>query len=64
MAVSPVEFLRQVRQEVGKVTWPSRKEVGVTTVMVFMMVIMASVFFALVDWGLGHIVRFVLSAGG
>jgi len=63
MAVSPVEFLRQVRQEVGKVTWPTRKEVGVTTVMVFMMVIMASVFFALVDWVLGHAVRFLLSAG-
>jgi len=63
MAVSPVEFLRQVRQEVSKVTWPTRKEVGVTSVMVFMMVILASVFFALVDWGLGHAVRLVLSAG-
>jgi preprotein translocase subunit SecE len=64
MAVSPVEFLRQVRQEVAKVTWPTRAEVGATTFMVFVMVILASVFFALVDWALGHAVRFVLSLGG
>ena len=64
MAVSPVEFLRQVRQEVGKVTWPTRKEVGITTFMVFVMVILASIFFALVDWGLSHIVRLVLGGGG
>jgi preprotein translocase subunit SecE len=60
---SPVEFLRQVRQEVGKVTWPTRKETSVTTIMVFAMVIAASLFFFLVDLGLGHLVRFVLGIG-
>jgi len=64
MAVSPVEFLRQVRQEVSKVTWPTRKEVGITTIMVFAMVILASVFFAVVDWGLSQAVRLVLGGGG
>jgi preprotein translocase subunit SecE len=61
---SPVEFLRQVRQEVGRVTWPSRKETMITTTMVFLMVIAAAVFFFLVDLGLGHLVRLVLGIGG
>ena len=60
---TPVEFLRQVRQEVGRVTWPSRKETGVTTAMVFAMVIAAAIFFFLVDLGLGHFVRLVLGLG-
>jgi preprotein translocase subunit SecE len=65
MAISsPVEFLRQVRQEVGKVTWPTRKETTVTTIMVFAMVIVAALFFFLVDLGLGHLVRLVLGIGG
>jgi preprotein translocase subunit SecE len=57
---SPVEFLRQVRQEVGRVTWPSRKETMITTAMVFLMVVAAAIFFFLVDLALGHAVRFVL----
>jgi preprotein translocase subunit SecE len=57
---SPVEFLRQVRQEVGRVTWPSRKETMITTGMVFLMVVAAAIFFFLVDLALGHAVRFVL----
>src|SRR6185312_7397795 len=57
---SPVEFLRQVRQEVGKVTWPTRKETGVTTGLVLLLVVLAAVFFFLVDLGLGHLVRLVL----
>ena len=60
---SPVEFLRQVRQEVSKVTWPTRKETGVTTSMVLLMVVAAALFFFLVDLGLGHLVRLVLGIG-
>ncbi len=60
---SPVEFLRQVRQEVGKVTWPTRKETGVTTGMVLLMVVASAVFFFLVDFALGHLVRAVLGIG-
>jgi preprotein translocase subunit SecE len=60
---SPVEFLRQVRQEVGRVTWPTRKETTITTAMVFLMVIAAAIFFYLVDIGLGLLVRFVLGIG-
>ena len=47
--LSPVEFFRQVNQERKKVTWPTRKETTITTIMVFVMVAVASVFFLLVD---------------
>ena len=50
---TPAQFIRQVRQEVSKVTWPSRKETTITTVMVFVMVVLASLFFLAVDWLLG-----------
>ncbi len=60
---SPAEFFRQVRQEVARVTWPSRKELTVTTAMVFVMVVVAAIFFFVVDEVLGYIVRFVLGAG-
>ncbi|HYI89248.1 MAG TPA: preprotein translocase subunit SecE [Beijerinckiaceae bacterium] len=54
---NPFEFLQQVRAEGAKVTWPSRKETIITTVMVFVMAILASLFFLVVDqilrWGVG-----------
>ena len=62
-SISPVEFLRQVRQEVGKVTWPTRRETVQTTAMVFLMVILAALFFFVVDLVLGHAVRYVLNLG-
>jgi len=60
---SPVEFVRQVRQEVAKVTWPSRKETAVTTLMVFLMVFVAAAFFFVMDQILSNGVRFVLRLG-
>ena len=62
-SISPLEFLRQVRQEVSKVTWPSRKETGVTTAMVFAMVVLAAMFFFLIDQLLAAGVRFFLGLG-
>ena len=50
---TPAQFIRQVRQEVSKVTWPTRKETTITTAMVFVMVVLASLFFLAVDWVLG-----------
>ncbi len=61
---SPGAFIRQVRQEAAKVTWPSRKETGVSTAMVFVMVTLAALFFFLVDQALAWIVRVVLGFGG
>ena len=61
---TPGEFIRQVRQETAKVTWPTRKEAGVTTAMVFVMVILAATFFFIVDQILSLGVRLVLGLGG
>ena len=61
---NPVEFFQQVRQEVARVTWPTRKETAVTTAMVFVMVFVAALFFFVVDQVLSHIVRLVLGLGG
>ncbi len=56
---NPIEFLQEVREEAAKVTWPSRKETLITTVMVMIMVALASVFFLVVDmalqWGVNKI---------
>jgi preprotein translocase subunit SecE len=46
---NPIEFFQQVRQEAGKVTWPTRNETMITTVMVLIMVVLASFFFLGVD---------------
>ncbi len=61
---SPGAFIRQVRQEAAKVTWPTRKETGVSTAMVFVMVALAATFFFVVDQALAWIVRVVLGLGG
>lgn len=60
---TPTEFYRQVRQEVSRVTWPTRKETTITTITVFVMVFISALFFFLVDQLLSQVVRFVLGAG-
>jgi preprotein translocase subunit SecE len=60
---NPITFIQEVRQETSKVTWPSWKEVWITTLMVLIMVAITSVFFLLVDQTLSFIVRFVLGVG-
>jgi len=62
--VGPFRFLQQVRQETSRVTWPTRKETMVTSVMVFVMVILCALFFLLVDEVLGTAVRYVLHLVG
>ena len=57
------EFLQQVRQEMSRVTWPTRKETLVTTAMVFVMVFIAAAFFFLVDQLLSYGVRLVFGLG-
>ena len=62
--VNPAQFVRQVRQEVAKVSWPSRKETGIGTLMVFIMVFLAAIFFFVVDLGLSWGVQLLLGLGG
>jgi preprotein translocase subunit SecE len=62
--ISPVSYLRQVRQEVSKITWPSRKETVLSTAMVFVMVIFMALFFFVADQVIGLGVRAILGLGG
>ncbi|MCF3629432.1 preprotein translocase subunit SecE [Thalassospiraceae bacterium LMO-SO8] len=61
---NPAQFIQEVRQEAAKVTWPSRKETGVSTAMVFVMVIIAALFFLVVDQILQFGIRLVFGLGG
>ena len=61
---NPFTFLQQVRSETSKVTWPSRRETLISTVMVFVMVLIAALFFLAVDQILGWGVGVLLSLGG
>ncbi len=63
MAVNPAKFLREVRIEVGRVTWPTRKETLVTTGLVFGMAALAAVFFLVIDQVVGFLVRLVFASG-
>ena len=57
---SPFKFLQEVRSETDKVSWPSRRETLITTVMVFIMVAVASVFFFLADQIIRMFITFIL----
>tara|TARA_R110000868_G_scaffold382674_1_gene649311 strand:+ start:227 stop:424 length:198 start_codon:yes stop_codon:yes gene_type:complete len=61
---NPGEFVQQVRREMAKVTWPSRRETMVTTMMVFIFVAISSVFFLLIDQILSVGVKAILGLGG
>jgi preprotein translocase subunit SecE len=63
MVKNPFEFIQEVRAETAKVTWPSWKEVWITTVMVMIMVALASIFFLLADQLMGWVVSLILQIG-
>ena len=60
-ALNPLKFLQEVRQEVGKVTWPTRNETMISTVMVLVMVVIASFFFLAADQLISWFVQLMLS---
>ena len=60
MAFSPFKFLQEVRSETAKVTWPTRRETMITTIMVFVMVALASIFFFAADQIIRVLVTFLL----
>ncbi len=61
--ISPIQFFRQVKQEVKKVTWPTRKEVLQSSFMVIVLVAIASAFFFFVDQLLGWAVKLIFNLG-
>jgi preprotein translocase subunit SecE len=60
---NPVVFLQQVRTEVGKVTWPTRRETAITTVMVFVMVFLACAFFFIADQAMSRAIALLFGFG-
>jgi preprotein translocase subunit SecE len=61
---SAFKFLREVRAEIQKVTWPTRRETAVTTAMVFVMAALAGVFFLVADQVIRIAVTMILGIGG
>ena len=59
---TPIQFIQQVRNEVAKVSWPTRREVMLTTLMVFIMAALTATFFSLVDITIRAGLSFVLNA--
>ncbi|HKT54003.1 MAG TPA: preprotein translocase subunit SecE, partial [Caulobacteraceae bacterium] len=51
--ISPMQFYREVQAEARKITWTTRQETWITSVMVFIMVLLTAVFFVVIDWVLG-----------
>lgn len=60
---NPFMFLQQVRDEVAKVTWPTRNETAITTVMVFVMATIAAIFFLIADQLMGWAISLILGFG-
>ena len=56
-------YFREVRAEVRKVTWPSRQEVVRLAAIVMVVLILMSLFMALVDWGFSRLMQFIITQG-
>jgi len=61
---NPFTFLQQVRAEAAKIVWPSRRETAISTVMVLVMAILASIFFLVADQIFSFGVSYLLGIGG
>lgn len=60
MTTSPAKFIQEVKQEARKVTWPSRKETTASTLMVFVMVVIAATYLFVIDWVFSSAVKALL----
>ena len=60
---SPAQFVRQVRQEITRISWAGRREVGLATITVFIMATIAALFFLLVDMILSNGMQLILGLG-
>ena len=61
---NPAQYVRQVRQEINRITWATKRETMIASMSVFVMALIASLFFFLVDLLLSNIVQALLSFGG
>ncbi|MGV6888599.1 preprotein translocase subunit SecE [Rhodophyticola sp. SM2404] len=58
---NPLQFIQQTRSEIGKITWPTRREVLLTTAMVFMLAVVSAIFFFGVDWLIRQTLELILT---
>jgi preprotein translocase subunit SecE len=61
---NPAKFIREVRQETNKVSWPSRRETMISSAVVLVLVLIAAIFFLVVDTVLASLVQMILGFGG
>lgn len=62
--MNPLQFIQQVRGEVSKIVWPSRRETLITSAMVLLMATVTALFFFFVDWIIRSGLQFVLTFFG
>ena len=63
MKTTPAKFTREVRQEISKITWPTRKETVITSFMVFVFVFVCAVFFLVIDQIIAYALKLILGVG-
>ena len=63
MSKNVTQYFKEVKQEGKKVTWPNRKEVTVTTIIVFIMVIFIAMYLMFADWVIAGIIEAILGMG-
>ncbi len=63
MSKNVTQFFKEVKQEGKKVTWPGRKEVTVTTIIVFIMVIFIAMYLMFADWVIAGVIEWILGVG-
>ena len=61
--INPIQFLRQVKQEIKKVSWPTKKDVTHTAAMVIVLVAIAATFFFFIDQIIGWLIKLILGLG-
>jgi preprotein translocase subunit SecE len=61
--MNPAKFIREVRSEVSKVTWPTRKETVTSTIIVLVLAFIAAIFFLAVDGVFGYLIQKILGLG-
>ena len=61
---NPAQFVRQLRQDINRITWATKREIMIASMSVFIMALIASLFFFLVDLLLSNIVQALLCFGG
>lgn len=62
--MKPIRYLQEIKSEITKVTWPTRRETTVTSIMVLIFVFVAAIFFLISDRILSWIVALILGIGG